>query len=243
MDVNLVGLDVVPPLAVITMRAAPGNHITEPLMREVRTAFAAASSNEQVKTVVLEGLPAVYCAGAPGDLLRSATGASSTDAGLDFVHAPLNCSLPVVAAAQGHAIGGGLYLALYCDVAVFSERSCYGVPFLGLGFTPSLGGTYIVPQRLGRSLGTEMLLTGRNYRGEELARRGAGVAVAPHDHVRAAAFATAERICAAPRRTLQLFKQQAASRLRDAAVAAMRLERPAHDATMQSAAARRRRPS
>ncbi|MFC5800205.1 polyketide synthase [Streptomyces formicae] len=239
MDMKLVRLHIEPPLAVIKMMDPAGNYITVRLKEELLEAFQAAASDRRVRAVVLEGLPSVYSAGAPSEVLLSASGAETTDAGLELVHAPLNCPVPVVAAAQGHAIGGGLYLALYCDVAVLSERSLYGVPFLGLGFTPSLGGTFIVPERLGRSLGMEMLLTSRKYRGAELGRRGAGVAVTRHDRVQACALATAERIAVAPRRTLELFKRQTANETRTAALAAMQLERPGHDATIRSAEGKR----
>ena len=96
---------------------------------------------------------------------------------------PLDCKIPVIAAMQGHAIGGGFSLGLFADFVLLSRESIYTASFMKYGFTPGFGSTYIFPKKLGTVLGSEMLLTARKYRGEELKKRGASFEVYPRAEV------------------------------------------------------------
>ncbi|MFI7066716.1 enoyl-CoA hydratase/isomerase family protein [Kribbella sp. NPDC050124] len=86
-----------------------------------------------------------------------------------------------IAAVNGYALGGGLELALCCDLIVASERAKFGLPEVKLGLIPGGGGT----QRLARAAGIrftkEAVATGRFYRPEELRRRGVISSVCPPD--------------------------------------------------------------
>lgn len=65
---------------------------------------------------------------------------------------PLYCKIPVIAAMQGHAIGAGWAMGLFCDYTIFSEESVYQSPYMRYGFTPGAGSTLIFPQRFGKIL-------------------------------------------------------------------------------------------
>jgi polyketide biosynthesis enoyl-CoA hydratase PksI len=157
-----------------------------------------------------------------------------------LVESVMDCPVPVVAAAQGHALGGGFLLALYCDATVLSDRSRYSANFLAYGFTPTLGATYLLPAKLGAALGTEMLYSGRGLRGRELSDRGGGVVVARHDQVPAEARRLALRIAQAPRDCLERLKAQLVRETRAQAESAMAREIPDHEATIGGDEARRR---
>jgi polyketide biosynthesis enoyl-CoA hydratase PksI len=235
-----VEVSVDPPLAVVRFDDGPGrNRLAERPRAALVTAVRRAGADPRVHAVVLAGRADVFCAGAPASRMLAGH-QERVVAMAELVRAVVDCPVPVVAAARGHALGGGLLLALYADIAVLSERSRYATSFTRFGFTPTLGATYLVPAVLGRALGTEMLYTGRGYSGRELAARGAGVQVTRHDDVEPAALRAARLVAAAPRRTVELLKAELAGPLRHAAAEAFERELPAHELTIGTAGARAR---
>jgi polyketide biosynthesis enoyl-CoA hydratase PksI len=227
-----------PPLATIGLRdVANHNRISPQLRTSMIAALRQAAADPEIRVVVLEGLPDIFCAGASIDRMLGSQ-QERTGEVWELLRSVLDCPIPVVAAVQGHALGGGFLLTLYCDVTVLSERSRYSANFLTYGFTPILGATYLLPSSLGSALGTEMLYTGRSYRGRELADRGAGVTVTSHDKVCAEAERLAFRIAQAPRHCLELLKSQLTEPVRDRARAALDRESPDHEATITSDEAR-----
>jgi polyketide biosynthesis enoyl-CoA hydratase PksI len=228
------------PLAVVTLAArADRNRITQDLRLGLVEALRAAGSDTSVRAVVLEGLPDIFCAGGPGErMLGDPHG--RVDEVQEMLDAVLNCPVPVVASARGHALGGGFLLALYCDVVVLSARSRYAANFVPFGFTPSLGATYLVPALLGPALGRELLYTGRTYRGQELRDRGAGVLVTAHENVGPEAMRTATYVAQGPRDVLVRLKAQLTRATRASLAAAARSEAADHEETITSAESRRR---
>ncbi len=239
-DRETVVLAVDPPIATVRLNDSEGrNRFSGELLTGVIDALERAAADPAVRAVVLEGLPEVFCAGGSVQHMLGDHEHRIVPA-WQFLRSVLDCPIPVVAAAQGHAIGGGLLLALYCDAAVLSERSRYAVNFLTYGFTPVLGATFLLPTVMGTALGTEMLYSGRGYCGRELAARGAGVAVAAHDKVRGDAHRLAGRIAQAPRGVLETVKRQVRLPVLDGALAALEREIPAHEKSIGSAEARDR---
>jgi polyketide biosynthesis enoyl-CoA hydratase PksI len=234
---QLVDVSVKPPLAIVRLRDGEGkNRISVALGQALVAKMDMVAADPAVKVVVLQGLPEIFCTGADVEELL-ADGVGHTLEGWNFVRAAANCPLPVVAAAQGHALGGGLLLALYADVTVLSEKSSYAANFVSRGFTPCLGTTYLLPAKLGSALASEMVFTGRAIRGRELADRGTGVSVAAHDRVLDTAETMALRIAQAPRETLVTLKRQLAAAARAQAEAALGREIVDHYATLTARAA------
>ncbi|GGQ76210.1 polyketide synthase [Couchioplanes azureus] len=201
-------------VAVVTM-ADRGNRNTfgAALCAQLVRAVEAAAAGPQARVVLVEGLPELFCGGGSRDeLLRFARGDGTFDTD-DFFRVFARCPLPVVAAVQGHAIGGGLVLALYADLVVLSERSLYTTNFMRYGFTPGMGATHVVPARFGAALGQEMLWTARGYRGAELRARGVPLPVVRHDAVPGHARDLAAAVAEAPRSSLELLKRELADPL------------------------------
>jgi enoyl-CoA hydratase len=103
--------------------------------------------------------------------------------------------MPVIAAINGYALGGGNELALSCDIRVCSENAVFGQPEAGLGITPGFGGT----QRLARVIGSiskakELLFTCRNIKAEEALQIGLVSCVFPQQDLLAEALKIANRI-------------------------------------------------
>ncbi|MET7878909.1 polyketide synthase [Micromonospora profundi] len=226
-----------PPLAFVEMQdSAGGNGLSPELVDGLIAALARAAETPEVRAVVLGGGSDFFCAGASADRMLGPREGRVTRV-WELLCAVLDCPLPVISSAQGHAFGGGLLLALVCDAAVLSRRSRYAVNFLLYGFTPIGGATHLIPAVMGPKLGAEMLYTGRTYRGQELAERGAGVRIVEHDAVPREARRAAAQMSAAPRVALELLKAQLSAPLRAGMAAALQAESPAHEATVTGAEA------
>jgi enoyl-CoA hydratase/carnithine racemase len=74
---------------------------------------------------------------------------------------------PVLAAIEGHCLGGGLEIALCCDIRVVAESASLGVPEVTLGIFPAAGGTQRLPRAIGQALARDLLVTGRRITGRE----------------------------------------------------------------------------
>jgi polyketide biosynthesis enoyl-CoA hydratase PksI len=241
LDFQTARLDTDGPVALLRLTDADGRNALRPRLRAgLERGLAAAVSDPQIRVVVALGLDTVFCSGAPQEALLGVAGDLPLQDYAPFARAFAHCPLPVVSGMRGHAIGGGLALGLYADVPVLSERSVYAANFLQYGVAPYVGVTHVLPLRLGSALGTEMIFSARSYRGAELRARGAGVLVAPHDAVEDTARGLAHRIAQAPRRSLELVKQQFSAALLTDTDLAMERERGPHIASAKLAEVRER---
>jgi len=104
--------------------------------------------------------------------------------------------MPTIAAIEGNALGGGLELALCCDIRVASETSRLGLPEVRLAVTPGAGGTQRLPRVVGVARAKELILTGRVLSADEAERIGLVSRVVPAGEARAAADEIATEIAA-----------------------------------------------
>ena len=102
--------------------------------------------------------------------------------------------VPVIAAVDGFAMGGGCELALSCDVIIASASAVFGLPEVGLGLIPGEGGTQLLPRRIGFSRAADLLLTGRRVDAEEALRIGLADRLVPEGLARISALQLAEEI-------------------------------------------------
>lgn len=109
---------------------------------------------------------------------------------------------PTVAALHGHVLGGGLELALCCDLRVADAGTVLGFPEVTLGLAPCGGGTSRLPHLVGAAAAKRLLLTGDRVDASEAARIGLVDEVVPEGESKAAARRLAERIAARPARTV-----------------------------------------
>ena len=80
--------------------------------------------------------------------------------------------IPVIAAINGFALGGGCEIAMSCDIRVCSDNAVFGQPEVGLGITPGFGGTQRLPRLVGAGMAKQMIYTGRNIKADEAYRIG-----------------------------------------------------------------------
>lgn len=184
-----------------------------------------------LRAVLLEGGDRHFSAGASRAALTdaSARGALPEYAG-QVARGLLDLPVPTIAAARGHAIGGGLLLALWCDVVVLAEEALYGANFMKLGFTPGMGATHAIPEAFGEPLGRELLYGGHLLTGREIrdARCPLSHAVRPREEVIERALALAREIAEAPRQAIVLLKQNLGTGRKERLEHALETEGAAH---------------
>jgi polyketide biosynthesis enoyl-CoA hydratase PksI len=208
---------------------ASRNMFTPALVDGLRQAFASVAGDGSVKVVIVRGYDNYFCCGGTRtELLRIADGQAGF-AELDFYRVLLDCPVPTIAAMQGHALGGGLAFGCYADLLVLAEESLYAANFMRYGFTPGMGATFIIPKRLGHTVGTEMLWTARGYHGGRLRDRGVPLAVVKRSEVVPAARALALELAERPRASLLLLKEHLSADIKRELVGAIAAESRMHD--------------
>ena len=167
---------------------------------------------------------------------------SDSDIPLDsnFYDLLLNCDVPVISAMQGHALGGGLAFGCFADIIVMSIECIYSANFMKYGFTPGMGATYIIPKKLGELLGTEMLLTAKNYYGEELKNRGAPAKIVRKSEVIRTAMEIANDLADKPLLSLKVLKKNLTSQIRSELPAVIEQELEMHRITFSQPEVRMR---
>lgn len=109
----------------------------------------------------------------------------------------LNLWKPLIAACNGLTIGGGLEIALACDMMIASENATFGLPEVRIGVYPGGGGTQRLPRTIPRRIAAEMMFTGKTIDAKEAYRIGLVNKVVPKDEVMTEAKKLAETICEA----------------------------------------------
>ena len=165
-----------PPVAVITIdRPDVRNAVDGPTAADLAAAFRRFEADESLFVAVLTGARGTFCAGA--DLKAIAEGRGNRvdpDLASDGPMGPSRMLLdkPVVAAVEGHAVAGGLELALWCDLRVAAVDAVFGVYCRRWGVPLIDGGTVRLPRLIGQSHALDLILTGRGVSGEEALRMG-----------------------------------------------------------------------
>jgi enoyl-CoA hydratase len=148
--------------AIITLNRPPANAISEPLMRELNAALNAVESDDTVRAVIITGAgDRIFCAGAD---LGSAFSGGDVDTFIRFGNAVVRrierFPKPVIAAMNGHALGGGCEIAMACHFRLLKETARMGQTESNLGITPGFGGSQRLPRLVGRTKALEFLILG-----------------------------------------------------------------------------------
>jgi enoyl-CoA hydratase len=114
--------------------------------------------------------------------------------GHEIFNAIENCRIPVIAAVNGFALGGGCELAMACHIRIASEHAKFGQPEVKLGLVPGYGGTQRLIEMIGRSQGLEMLLTGEMIDADKALQLGLVSRVVPGSELMEAALRIANKI-------------------------------------------------
>jgi polyketide biosynthesis enoyl-CoA hydratase PksI len=207
------------------------NTFSEELISGLAQSFQAIQAHSHYKVVILTGYENYFASGGTQEgLLAMYQGKAKFTDG-NFYSLALDCKLPVIAAMQGHGIGGGFVLGLFADFIILSRESVYTTNFMKYGFTPGMGATYIVPKKLGISLAEELLLTAGSYRGAELEKRGLPFPVLPREKVVSHALELARLLAEKPRVSLITLKEHLVAPLRKELPSVIEQELEMHNKT------------
>jgi len=182
----------------VTIDRPPANAIDATTSRELGEAFAGLRDDPTLRAaVVTGGGDRFFSAG--WDLKAAAAGGDEDfgPGGFAGLTELFDLDVPVIAAVNGMAVGGGFELALACDLIVAVPDAELFVPEVNLGFVPDAGGVVRLPRRLPRALAMELLLTGRRMGADEAHRHGLVNRVVEPDDLMTTARDLADRIAAA----------------------------------------------
>ena len=202
-------------VSVMLYDKANKNTFSQDLVQGIIEAFEHIRQNPKYKVIILSGYDHYFACGGTKESLLAVQDGSARFTDAKIYSLPLECEIPVIAAMQGHGIGAGWSMGLFCDLVVFSEESVYHCPYMKFGFTPGAGSTLIFPDRFGRDLGWEILFTAREYRGKELKARGIQLPVLPRNEVKRYAVKIAKQMALLPRNVLIDKKNHSCQSLRE----------------------------
>lgn len=219
-------------------RPAQLNALTIQVAHEFRSAFSEARETG-ARAIILTGAGRAFCAG--GDVREMQRMAEEGNVGA-FFEEPLKLlhecvilirrtPLPVIAAVNGVASGGGCNLALACDLVIAAESARFNQAFIKIGLTPDCGGTYLLPRLVGLHRAAELMMTGDMVDAEMAFKMGMINRVVSDDALMNEALAMAEKLAQAPTASIGRIKWLLDSSATNDFAAQLELE---HKAQVQS---------
>jgi enoyl-CoA hydratase/carnithine racemase len=158
-------------VGVVTLAKPPHNLIDEALLRGMREGYDQALT-QGCRAILLRSGQRHFCAGADVEGFRAGGRRRDQAQFEDLLQALEDLPIPIVAAVHGAALGGGLELALTCDMIVAADTASFGQAEASLGLLPLLGGTQRLVQRVGVARAKEMAMFGRRHDPAALERWG-----------------------------------------------------------------------
>ncbi|MGF3027710.1 enoyl-CoA hydratase/isomerase family protein [Methylobacterium aquaticum] len=201
----------------------PNNFFDKELIGDLAEAFDGFVA-AGLRAIVLCAAGRNFCAGANFSRPASDTVGTAQDRGTDHLYRQavrlFRCPVPVIAAVQGAAVGGGLGLSLVGDFRVASEESRFTANFSRLGFHPGFGLSVTLPRVVGAQQAALLFYTGRRITGSQARDIGLVDLLVPTDEIRPAALALAEEIAVSSPIAVQSTRATLRAGLADAIAAA-----------------------
>lgn len=178
-------------VAVLTInRPKALNALNSAVLDELNEAIDAVDLNE-VRALIITGAgEKSFVAGADIGEMSSLTkeqGEAFGKKGNDVFRKIETLPIPVIAAVNGFALGGGCEISLACDIRICSENAVFGQPEVGLGITPGFGGTQRLARTIGVGMAKQLIYTARNIKAPEALRIGLVNAIYPIEELMGAA--------------------------------------------------------
>jgi enoyl-CoA hydratase/carnithine racemase len=227
---DLVDLTIEDQVAVIRLQRPPANAIDLALGEELQAVIKEASGRPDVGALVLTGGPKIFAAGA--DIKAMATwGPEEVRPSVDALGGACDLLEAIdtisIAAINGYALGGGLELALGCDLRYAATDAKLGQPEVGIGVIPGAGGTQRLVRLLGPGRTRELVYSGRIIDADEALRLGIVERVLASEDVLATAIEDARRFAKGPRQALAAAKAAIAAAISSPGAPGIQAEREA----------------
>jgi len=176
-------------IATITInRPEALNALNEETINEILARLKDAENDENIKVIVITGAgDRAFSAGADLKMMKGASPVRGTELsrhGQQLCNYVEAMGKPVIAAINGYALGGGIELAMACDIRIASENAQIGQPEINVGLIPGWGGTQRLPRYVGKGIAKEMIFTGKRIDVKTAERLGLVNAVVPADQLK-----------------------------------------------------------
>ncbi|HEV3088681.1 MAG TPA: enoyl-CoA hydratase-related protein [Candidatus Elarobacter sp.] len=208
------------------------NALSNDLAEKLATALEVLDGDGVTRAVVLTGDDRAFAAGA--DIAEFAAEGPKLEV-WDRIWA---VGLPLIAAVRGVALGGGLELAMSCDMLIAADDARLGQPEINLGVMPGAGGTQRLTRAVGKTLAAEMILLGRELSGREAEAHGLANRAVPAERVLPVALELAKDVAKKAPQAVRAAKRAIGRAFEDSLHAALVDERRAFYALLQTADAR-----
>jgi len=199
-------------IATITInRPEKLNAMDQETIQEILSALDDAEKDENIRVVVITGAgDRAFSAGADISGMKGRTpldSRKSSQLGQQPMNRVEDLEKPVIAAINGYALGGGLELAMACDLRIASENARLGQPEINIGLVPGWGGTQRLPRFVGKALAKEMIFTGRMIDAKTAEQHGLVNKVVPADQLKSAVQELATELLNKPPVAIKVAKQ------------------------------------
>lgn len=204
--------DVTDGIAVITFnRPKALNALNSALLEELAAALTAVAADEAIKVLILTGHgDKAFVAGADINEIAACNALTAkmfARKGQQTINQLQALPIPVVAAVNGYALGGGSEMALACDFIYASENAMFGLPEINLGIIPGFGGTQRLPRAVGAGRAKEMIFTGTMISAAEAMALGLVNTVVPQQELMGAVMKTARIMASKGKVSLRAAKE------------------------------------
>lgn len=199
-------------IAILTInRPEKMNALSNQLTSELKMVLETIENDESLRVLLITGAgDKAFVAGADINelVIRDARiGRKVSKERQDLFSRIENLAIPVIAAVNGYALGGGLELAMACSIRICSDRARFGAPEVKLGIIPGDGGTQRLPRLIGLGRAMEMILSGDLIDANEAYRIGLANKVVPHEDLMKKTLELAEKIASRPPLAVQFAKE------------------------------------
>ena len=194
-------------IATITLnRPDRMNALIPGILESIYKAVEDATKDEKVRVLVITGTGRAFCAGADVKAMADSLnqpGGGGGEREAEARHVLLDIILnkfekPLIAAINGVTVGGGLDLALACDIRIASDRARFAEVHIRRGLIPAMGGIYLLPRLVGIDRACQLIWTGDMVDAKEAERIGLVTMVVPHEELESATMELAEKLAKGP---------------------------------------------
>ncbi|THB75865.1 MAG: enoyl-CoA hydratase/isomerase family protein [Desulfobacteraceae bacterium] len=212
MSFNCIILDIQDQIATISFnRPKALNALSNELFDELDQAVGQIRNNKEIKVLILTGAgDKAFVAGADISELAAMDALKSkffSKKGQDVMGQLETLPIPVIAAVNGYALGGGLEAAMVCDFIYASEKAVFGLPEITLGLIPGFGGTQRLARLVGNNMAKELIFTGKSLTAAEALEVGIVNKVCPPESLMDEVMSTAVKIARMGRVALRAAKE------------------------------------
>jgi len=198
MESGKIDIEIRDKVGIMTINNPPANALSPELRLAFLDKLEEMKKREDVWTLIITGAgEKFFVAGADISKLLELdreSGYQRMKTGREFYSGVAYCEKPVIAAVNGFCLGGGLELALACDIRVVVENARLGLPEVSLGIIPGAGGTQRLPRAIGPGWANYLLFTGKHISAQKALEIGLVQEVVPSDGLMDAAMKIADKI-------------------------------------------------